>query len=61
MSSIASQDVYVPTQQGRLFARRWDPAGRGAGVAPIVLLHDSLGCVDLWRDFPCLLYTSRCV
>lgn len=21
-------------------------------AAPIVLLHDSLGCVDLWRDFP---------
>ena len=19
---------------------------------PIVLLHDSLGCVELWRDFP---------
>jgi len=20
--------------------------------APIILLHDSLGCVELWRDFP---------
>nr|WP_312474762.1 alpha/beta hydrolase [Achromobacter ruhlandii] len=52
MSSIASQDVHVPTPQGRLFARRWDPAGRDADAAPIVLLHDSLGCVELWRDFP---------
>ncbi|KWF91106.1 alpha/beta hydrolase [Burkholderia cepacia] len=24
-------------------------------AAPIVLLHDSLGCVDLWRDFPAQL------
>ncbi len=23
--------------------------------SPLVLLHDSLGCVDLWRDFPELL------
>lgn len=52
MSSIASQDVHVSTPQGRLFARRWDPAGRDADAAPIVLLHDSLGCVELWRDFP---------
>lgn len=52
MSSIASQDVHVSTPQGRLFARRWDPAARDADAAPIVLLHDSLGCVELWRDFP---------
>jgi hypothetical protein len=24
----------------------------GRRAAPIVLLHDSLGCVELWRDFP---------
>lgn len=50
MLSITSQDVYVPTSEGRLFVRRWDPAG--AAGAPIVLLHDSLGSVELWRDFP---------
>jgi pimeloyl-ACP methyl ester carboxylesterase len=55
MLSLTSQDVYVPTSQGRLFARRWDPAGGAAAGAPIVLLHDSLGCVELWRDFPELL------
>lgn len=52
MLSITSQDVYVPTSQGRLYARRWDPAGADAAGAPIVLMHDSLGCVELWRDFP---------
>ncbi len=52
MLAITSQDVYVQTSQGRLFARRWDPAGEGVTGAPIVLFHDSLGCVELWRDFP---------
>ena len=52
MSSIESQDVFVPTGSGQLFARRWTPDAPGANDAPIVLMHDSLGCVELWRDFP---------
>ncbi len=52
MSSIESQDVFVPTGSGQLFARRWMPDAPGANDAPIVLMHDSLGCVELWRDFP---------
>lgn len=43
---------------GRLFARSWAPSDSTDGSArkaPIVLFHDSLGCVDLWRDFPGLL------
>lgn len=39
--------------RGRLFARSWLPTQPTA--APLVLLHDSLGCVELWRDFPALL------
>jgi pimeloyl-ACP methyl ester carboxylesterase len=38
---------------GRLFVKTWGtelPAASGS--APIVLFHDSLGCVELWRDFP---------
>lgn len=39
--------------EGRqVFWRRWRPAGAALSRPPIVLLHDSLGCVDLWRDFP---------
>lgn len=41
--------LWVPTTLGRLYARSW---GERTGRAPIVLFHDSLGCVDLWRDFP---------
>jgi pimeloyl-ACP methyl ester carboxylesterase len=28
------------------------PVVEAATKAPIVLFHDSLGCVGLWRDFP---------
>lgn len=42
-------DHWIATPRGRIFAREW-PA---PGSAPaIILLHDSLGCVELWRDFP---------
>ncbi|WP_407636892.1 alpha/beta fold hydrolase [Advenella kashmirensis] len=43
----------ILTSQGRLYAQSWSlpPAGAN-GQTPIILLHDSLGCVPLWRDFP---------
>jgi pimeloyl-ACP methyl ester carboxylesterase len=44
-------DLSIHTDQGQLFARRW----HGGDGTPMVLLHDSLGCVDLWRDFPAQL------
>lgn len=52
MTSASPQDQWIATPQGRLFARRWPaPVGRAAST-PIVLFHDSLGCVELWRDYP---------
>lgn len=44
-------DVLLNVNGGMVFARRWQPAASSTDV-PLVLLHDSLGCVDLWRDFP---------
>jgi pimeloyl-ACP methyl ester carboxylesterase len=43
---------------GRIEAARWPGAG-----PPIVLLHEGLGCIALWRDFPARLAaaTGRCV
>lgn len=53
MSTIQTNDYRVPTDQGGLFVRRWTPGEDGFGtLPPIVMLHDSLGCVELWRDFP---------
>jgi pimeloyl-ACP methyl ester carboxylesterase len=56
--SIASTDAWVEHPQGRIFVRIWAPsADNGSGPVdnPIVLFHDSLGCVELWREFPARL------
>lgn len=49
-----SQDTAVEARLGRLFVRTWSPEVP-AHLAPIVLLHDSLGSVELWRGFPSAL------
>lgn len=51
---MLSRDLWVDHPDGRIFVRDWlVPAPRVA--SPIVLFHDSLGSVELWRDFPALL------
>ncbi len=48
-------DVWAQTPNGRIFVRVWNPANAGSNEndkSPIVLFHDSLGCVELWRSFP---------
>ena len=49
---VTATDHRIGTEQGTLFARRWVPSDVRDALAPIVLFHDSLGCVELWRDFP---------
>jgi len=46
-------DRLIALADGQVFVRHWPVAG--STLAPIVLLHDSLGCVALWRDFPAQL------
>ena len=53
------EHFYLNTPFGQLFAKRWTPAGSQQPPAmsppratPFLLLHDSLGSVELWRDFP---------
>lgn len=48
-TSIVEQFVTVPG--GSVFVRSWIP-DTAPTRAPMVLVHDSLGCVELWRDFP---------
>ena len=43
-------DSFVEVPGGRVFVRRWS-AGHSERP-PIILLHDSLGSVEQWRDFP---------
>lgn len=48
------QDRFIAGDQGRLFVRIWSPPSPTVR-APIVLFHDSLGSVELWREFPAAL------
>ncbi|GAB3466801.1 alpha/beta fold hydrolase [Azotobacter salinestris] len=54
------QDLWLETPDGRVFARVWTPAVaiHEEPQSPIVLFHDSLGCVELWRGFPARLCAS---
>jgi pimeloyl-ACP methyl ester carboxylesterase len=45
-------NTQVDVPGGTLFIRAWVS---DKGHTPILLFHDSLGCVDVWRDFPALL------
>ena len=50
---VTSSDQRIATDNGTLFARVWVPSdSRRDTDATTLLFHDSLGCVDLWRDFP---------
>lgn len=49
---LPAEDDFVATEGGRLFVRVWGRRGRAGERAPILLFHDSLGSVALWRDFP---------
>lgn len=54
-ASVTSNDVWIDHPHGRIFTRTWSNAcdlHLQEEKAAIVLFHDSLGCVDLWRDFP---------
>ncbi|MCC5901384.1 MAG: alpha/beta hydrolase [Halomonas sp.] len=52
--TIIPQDRWVDSPSGRLFTRTWEPRQARCDI-PIVLFHDSLGCVELWRSFPAAL------
>lgn len=45
-----TKDHRIETPDGGIFAREWKPVE--ARQAPILLFHDSLGSVALWRSFP---------
>lgn len=53
MSTQATNDHWIDLPQGRLFAREWQ--GTDAQGAPLLLMHESLGSVALWRGFPAAL------
>ena len=58
LDAMHVSDHTVPTSEGALFARSWRPERVGAGATTLLLFHDSLGSVELWRDFPAALATA---
>lgn len=51
MSIVTSKELFVDVPGGSIYIKKWTPETIKY-TSPIVLMHDSLGCVDLWRDFP---------
>ncbi|MDT8419518.1 MAG: alpha/beta hydrolase [Desulfuromonadales bacterium] len=54
MSSTKVEEFRVEVPGGSLYAKKWTPESEST-KSPLVLLHDSLGSVDLWRDVPATL------
>ncbi|MAO56272.1 MAG: alpha/beta hydrolase [Rhodospirillaceae bacterium] len=49
--AVAVADLSVTGARGRFAVRTWTPPSAD-GATPLLLFHDSLGCIELWRDFP---------
>lgn len=50
---MSDPERFIAVPGGKVYLHAWRPAaGRTRPRAPILLLHDSLGSVALWRDFP---------
>jgi len=56
-TAVLSREVWIPSESRRLFARVWALTNHELAHpgGAFILLHDSLGSVDLWREFPALL------
>lgn len=44
-------ESYLDIPQGKIFVHQWIPSNT-EHLSPLILLHDSLGSVELWREFP---------
>lgn len=52
-SPIQTSERFIDVPGGQVFIKHWMPDG--VLKSPLILLHDSLGCVEMWRDFPAFL------
>jgi pimeloyl-ACP methyl ester carboxylesterase len=55
MTGLRTSERFVDVPGGNVYVRVLSPAAAAPAEAPLVLLHDSLGCVEMWREFPSLL------
>ena len=48
-----TKELYLEIPQGQIYVKRWIVDQKNSFQnAPIILFHESLGSVELWRDFP---------
>jgi pimeloyl-ACP methyl ester carboxylesterase len=57
-NAVDVSEGFAEIPGGRLYFRRWTPQLQVSRPYPIILLHDSIGCVDMWRQFPKALALS---
>lgn len=60
--NIQEHSEFIKLNAYELYTKAWQPetTDKDATLAPIILMHDSLGSVDLWRDFPAQLAAESC-
>ncbi|WP_416224379.1 alpha/beta fold hydrolase [Acinetobacter sp. ANC 4648] len=50
---METNEQFLTLAQGQIFIKQWKfKPSTHVDRAPIILFHESLGSVDLWRDFP---------
>lgn len=62
MSQTKIEEFKIDVTGGKVYVKVWIPETTST-ASPLILLHDSLGSVDLWKGFPSVLAEnlSRCV
>lgn len=49
--NIETAESFAEVPGGRVYLKAWGPVSPVSAI-PLILLHDSIGCVEMWRDFP---------
>ncbi|WP_417798806.1 alpha/beta fold hydrolase [Terasakiella pusilla] len=52
--NVIAKELSIETVHGPLAVTYWDPAVQSQ-KSPLIMFHDSLGAISLWRQFPALL------
>jgi pimeloyl-ACP methyl ester carboxylesterase len=51
MVAMEVKDHFVRVPQGVIYTKYWKPQ-RSEASSPVILFHDSIGCVEMWHQFP---------
>lgn len=48
LQTKADLELKIKIKEGEIYVKKWQPSSDSC-AAPIIMLHDSLGSVDLWK------------